>query len=162
MQQHLGGDRSWSCNLELESGALRKLLLASLLLVAPAARANIVYISQSGGAFSGGSACNGQTTQSASYFNTSSNWTDGAPTGNQIGPGTLVYLCGTFTFSAGTTGLKANTVLYGSSSSPRAIPPNGSAGDARARCRLGSSTSLRRVHRVRTNLKTRRSVGCSN
>jgi hypothetical protein len=61
------------------------------------AQTNTVYVSQSGGTFSGGTACNGQTTISLATFNTPGNWTNGTPTGNQIGPGTLVYLCGTIT-----------------------------------------------------------------
>lgn len=61
----------------------------------PVALANTVFIAQSGGTFSGGSACNGQSTQAVSYFNSSGNWTSGTPTGQQIGPGTTVYLCGT-------------------------------------------------------------------
>jgi hypothetical protein len=64
------------------------------------AQVNTVYISQNGGPFSGGSACNGQTTQTQAWFNTSANWTSGTPSGQQIGPGTLVYLCGTFTSGA--------------------------------------------------------------
>ncbi|MGH6875769.1 MAG: hypothetical protein ACREHV_00165, partial [Rhizomicrobium sp.] len=68
------------------------------------ASANTVYISQSGGTFSGGSACNGQATQTPAFFNTASNWTTATPTGNKIGPGTTVYLCGTFTATAGTSG----------------------------------------------------------
>jgi len=62
--------------------------------------ANTVYISQNGGTFSGGTACNGQATLPISFVNTSSNWVSGNPSGNQIGPGTTVYLCGTFSGSA--------------------------------------------------------------
>jgi hypothetical protein len=67
---------------------------------------NTVYVSQSGGTFSGGTACNGQTTQSLSSFNTASNWTSGTPTGNKIGPGTLVYACGTFTVAVSGVGFQ--------------------------------------------------------
>ncbi len=75
-------------------GQLRFLAIP-LLLSALAAHANSVYLSQSGGTFSGGAACNGQSTQTAStYFNNASNWTSGTPTGSQIGPGSNVYVCG--------------------------------------------------------------------
>jgi hypothetical protein len=74
------------------------LLFESFVLAGSAlAQVNTVYISQNGGPFSGGSACNGQTTQTPAWFNTSSNWTSGTPSGRQIGPGTVVYLCGTLT-----------------------------------------------------------------
>ena len=75
---------------------MRKLLL-TLILFTASAWANTVYLSQSGGTFSGGSACNGQSAQAYTYFSNSSNWTTGTPTGNQIGPGTTVYICGTIT-----------------------------------------------------------------
>ncbi|HUY12645.1 MAG TPA: hypothetical protein VMX16_03305 [Terriglobia bacterium] len=52
-----------------------------------------VYISQSGGG--NGSSCSSPL--AVSYFNTAGNWTSGTPTGTQIGPGTTVHLCGTFT-----------------------------------------------------------------
>jgi Chitobiase/beta-hexosaminidase C-terminal domain len=74
-----------------------------LLALAVPCLANTVYISQSGGTFSGGTACNGQSAQSLSFLQTSTNWVSSGPTGNQIGPGTTVYLCGTFTGTANAT-----------------------------------------------------------
>ncbi len=59
------------------------------------AKANDVYISQNGGG--NGSSCSSPLVYT--YFNTSSNWTSGTPTGVQIGPGTTVHLCGTITNS---------------------------------------------------------------
>jgi hypothetical protein len=64
------------------------------------ASATNVYVSQNGGTFSGGSACNGQTTISLATLNSSSSWGGGA---SQIGPGTTVYLCGTLTGAANST-----------------------------------------------------------
>src|SRR5271167_3518712 len=69
---------------------------ACALLFASTASANDVYISQNGNG--GGSSCS--DTQSATYFNTPGNWGSG---GNQIGPGTTVHVCGTFTGTAGGT-----------------------------------------------------------
>lgn len=77
------------------SSKLRKFYRFALFLCfCSPALANTVYLSQSGGTFSGGSACNGQTAQAYTYFNSSGNWTSGTPSGNQIGPGTTVYICG--------------------------------------------------------------------
>jgi hypothetical protein len=55
-----------------------------------------IYITQSGSA-SGNCTTNVQT---PAFFNTSSNWGSGA---SQIGPGTTVLICGTFTGTAGAT-----------------------------------------------------------
>ena len=63
------------------------------------ASATNVYVSQNGGSFSGGSACNGQTTISLAAFQGSSLWGGGA---TQIGPGTTVYICGAITVSQNT------------------------------------------------------------
>jgi hypothetical protein len=68
-----------------------------------------VYISQSGGTFSGGTACNGQTALSCggsgqstcSAFNNAANWGTGA---TQIGAGTTVWVCGTITAAAAASG----------------------------------------------------------
>jgi hypothetical protein len=65
-------------------------LLLLFLASSPAARANDIYISQSGSG--AGSSCSSPL--SAAFFNNSSNWGTGA---GQIGPGTTVHLCGTFT-----------------------------------------------------------------
>jgi hypothetical protein len=59
------------------------------------AQAANVYITQNGSP-SGNCSTNVQT---PSFFNTASNWGNGA---SQIGAGTVVHLCGTFTASAGT------------------------------------------------------------
>jgi hypothetical protein len=61
-------------------------LVPTLLLSAAPARATSIYVSQSGGAFSGGTACNGQTTIAASTFNSTT-----------LTAGETVYLCGTIT-----------------------------------------------------------------
>lgn len=62
----------------------------------PAPPGNL-YISQSGGGT--GASC--ASPQSVAYFNNASNWTSGTPSGGQIGPGTTVQFCGTFTSTAG-------------------------------------------------------------
>jgi len=82
------------------------LLIVALLVVAfcPSSLwANTVYISQNGGSFNGGTACNGQSTQSLSFLQNGNNWTAKNPTGNQVGPGTTVYLCGTLSGSVNST-----------------------------------------------------------
>jgi len=74
-----------------------------LLMGSKTAMANDVYIAQTGGG--AGSSCSSPL--AVSYFNTSTNWTSGAPSGTKIGPGTTVHLCGTFTGTAGSTMLTA-------------------------------------------------------
>ena len=91
------------------------IVFVSLLFGAPAARADNFYISQNGGAFSGGSACNGQTTQSVTWFNTKGNWSNPKVSG-KIGPGDTVYLCGTWNLGAAATLLQFQN--SGSSGSP--------------------------------------------
>lgn len=80
----------------------------------PAALANDIYISQSGNG--SGSSCS--STLSASFFNNSASWGTAA---GQIGPGTTVHLCGTFTGAPGSvmlsfqgngTALSPITVLF--------------------------------------------------
>jgi hypothetical protein len=68
-----------------------------------------IYITQNGSP-TGVCASNVQT---PAFFNTAGNWGSGAA---QIGPGTTVHLCGTFTFPAGTTGFTFQG--SGSSGSP--------------------------------------------
>jgi hypothetical protein len=70
-------------------------------------------VSQTGGTFSGGSACNGQTTISLATANSSRSWGSGA---TQIGPGTTVYLCGALTTTAG--GVILNIQNSGTSGNP--------------------------------------------
>lgn len=60
------------------------------------ASAKDIYISQSG--TGSGTSC--ADTLPASWFNNSANWGSGS---TQIGPGTTVHLCGTFTGTAGST-----------------------------------------------------------
>ena len=60
------------------------------------ASAKDIYLSQSGS----GSGTSCADTLPASWFNNSANWGSGA---TQIGPGTTVHLCGTFTGAAGST-----------------------------------------------------------
>ncbi|HVM77365.1 MAG TPA: Ig-like domain-containing protein, partial [Candidatus Paceibacterota bacterium] len=57
-----------------------------------------IYISQSGSGTGSGSDCS--NTHPVSWFNASGNWGSNA---GQIGPGTTVHLCGTFTAPAGTS-----------------------------------------------------------
>ncbi|MGD1154705.1 MAG: hypothetical protein ABSA41_02635 [Terriglobia bacterium] len=101
------------------------LLVPTLLLFAAPARATTIYVSQSGGTFSGGSACNGQTAISASTFNATT-----------LTAGDTVYLCGTITTaltnsSSGTSGSKI-TIQWDSGASlsvcstTGAIQPSGS------------------------------------
>lgn len=63
-----------------------------------------VYVTQSGSSTGN---CTGSPLLSAAQFNNAANWGTGS---SQIGPGTTVHLCGTFTGSAGSTMLavKAN------------------------------------------------------
>ncbi len=99
----------------LKKAAITLACLAFFAVGAHASAAN-VYLSQSGGTFSGGSACNGQSTQAYTFFNNSSNWGSGA---SQIGPGTIVWICGTITAANGTYAL--NVQGSGSSASPVTI-----------------------------------------
>jgi len=64
-------------------------------------RANDIYIAQSATGAANGADC--ADALAVTYFNTSGNWTSGIPAGTQIGPGTTVHLCGTFTGTAGQT-----------------------------------------------------------
>jgi hypothetical protein len=83
--------------------ALRFAFLALFLLAASLgarAQASDVYITPDG---TGQGVCTSNPHNPA-WFNNSGNWGNGA---SQIGPGTTVHLCGTFTFAAGATGLTA-------------------------------------------------------
>jgi Legume lectin domain len=84
---------------------MRRLVFAYVFfLFAASAKASItnVYITQNGTTNGTGTSCSDSL--SASWFNTPGNWGGGA---NQIGPGTTVHLCGTFTGAAGSTMLTA-------------------------------------------------------
>jgi len=92
-----------------------KTLLAlafSILAIATAASANDVYIAQSVAGGNTGADC--ADAKAGSYFNTSGNWVSSGPTGIQIGPGTTVHVCGTWTGTGGAAGL---LVFHGSGSS---------------------------------------------
>jgi hypothetical protein len=78
------------------------------------ATGNNVYIAQSGAGSVNGLDC--ADAEPYTYFNSSGNWS-GSPTGIQIGPGTTVHLCGTFSVSGGTSGL-LNAQGSGSSGNP--------------------------------------------
>lgn len=75
------------------------------------ARANDIYLSQSGAGAGDASSCS--NAKPVSFFNSSSNWGTGT---SQIGPGDTVHLCGTITGSGGTTALTFQGT--GTSSSP--------------------------------------------
>jgi hypothetical protein len=70
------------------------------------------YVTSTGGAV--GNCPAGSTTFTPAQFNTSSNWGSGS---SQIGPGTVVLVCGTITVSGGATGL----TFQGSGSSENPI-----------------------------------------
>jgi hypothetical protein len=78
----------------------RRLLLAMIFSFALAsfASANDIYIAQNAQGANSGADC--ADAHAASWFNSSANWGSSA---GQIGPGTTVHLCGTFTGSAGST-----------------------------------------------------------
>jgi hypothetical protein len=61
-------------------------LIGGLFLLCPAVRATTIYVAQTAGTFSGGTACNGQTAISVSTFNSTT-----------LSAGETVYLCGTIT-----------------------------------------------------------------
>jgi len=71
-------------------------VFVALLFGAPSASANDLYLTQSGGG--AGTSCG--SALAVSFFNNSANW---GTAGNQIGPGTTVHLCGTFTGAAAST-----------------------------------------------------------
>lgn len=85
-------------------------LFGTLCAVSAFGSATNIYITQSGSP-TGNCTSNVQT---PAFFNNAANWGTGA---NQIGPGTTVLLCGTFTFAAGATGL----TVQGSGSSGKPI-----------------------------------------
>jgi hypothetical protein len=75
------------------------IILILLLSVRPsAASATNVYVSQTASGADTGADC--ADAHSAAWFNTSANWGSGS---TQIGPGTTVHLCGTFTAGANAT-----------------------------------------------------------
>lgn len=68
-------------------------------LTCTAARANDIYITQNQSGAHTGQTC--ADAYAYTFFNNSANWGAGL---NQIGPGTIVHLCGTFTAAAGSSG----------------------------------------------------------
>jgi hypothetical protein len=88
--------------------------LTIVCLLAGAASAADVYITQNGSGANSGADCS--NARSAAWFNTTSNWGSSA---GQIGPGTTVHLCGTFTGAAGSTMLTVRGA--GSSGNPITI-----------------------------------------
>ena len=91
------GQDSSRARFALSLSILAAMLLA-MLTVAPgaSAQASDVYITPDG---SGQGVCT-SSPHNPAWFNSSGNWGTGAA---QIGPGTTVHLCGTFTGSAGST-----------------------------------------------------------
>lgn len=87
---------------------MRKILagIALLIVFVSVSRATTYYVSQAGGTFSGGSACNGQTAHAYSWLNGSGNYTSGD----------TVYLCGTITSelemaNSGTSASRINVIF---------------------------------------------------
>lgn len=75
---------------------------------------NTIYVSQSGGLYSGvGTACPGQTAISVANHNTGSFWS-ASPTPGKISPGSTVKLCGTITSQLVPqgSGLSGQPILY--------------------------------------------------
>jgi len=106
----------------LSKASFFAMILAGLVIgcgMASASSASNVYIAQTATGSANGSSC--ANAYAYTFFNTSGNWGSGA---NQIGPGTTVHLCGTFTAAAGTSeylvfqgsGTSGNpvTLLFGS------------------------------------------------
>ena len=79
----------------------RKLLViaAFTFLIAGFSSATDIYIAQNAAGGNTGADC--ADAHAVTWFNTSSNWGSGS---SQIGPGTTVHLCGTFTAPAGSSG----------------------------------------------------------
>jgi hypothetical protein len=111
------------------------MVFAALVMGRSTALANGVYIAQTAVGAANGADC--ANALGVTYFNTSGNWASGTPNGTQIGPGTTVHLCGTFTGTAGSTMLTVQgsgssgnpiTVLFESGASLTAPYWNGSSG----------------------------------
>ncbi len=108
--------------------APRKVLLAAILVIFATAfsTASNIYIAQNAAGGNTGADC--ADAHAAAWFNSSSNWGSAA---SQIGPGTTVNLCGTFTSQlngqgSGTSGSPI-TILFtpGAQISPAVCPSNG-------------------------------------
>ena len=91
----IGNFKSSAINLrQLFLLGVTALLLCGLNATGASAQAKNVYITPDGG----GSGICTTGTQAPAWFNNGANWGSGA---NQIGPGTIVHLCGTFNAPAG-------------------------------------------------------------
>jgi hypothetical protein len=97
--------------------SLLALTLACLVGDTVNANATDLYVSQQATGLANGQDC--ADSLGVTHFNTASYWVSASPVGTQIGPGTTVHLCGTFTFAAGATGLTVQT--SGTSGSPITI-----------------------------------------
>jgi hypothetical protein len=71
---------------------MKKYILLFLFALTAIVHANAVYIAQNATGSANGS--NAANALPVSYFNNIGNWTSEVPTGFQIGPGTVVHLCG--------------------------------------------------------------------
>ena len=81
----------------------RILCIFALIIAATLVHAtNAVYIAQTAAGSANGTSC--ANAYALTYFNTAGNWS-ATPTGTQIGPGSTVHLCGTFTGTAGQNGM---------------------------------------------------------
>jgi len=95
-------NRGWQGRVLEAGGTLCALLLLGIVIGGGTAHANDIYIAQSATGANNGSNC--ANAYPYTFFNAAGNWGAAA---NQIGPGTTVHLCGTFTGSAGGTLLAA-------------------------------------------------------
>jgi len=75
--------------LSMRNAARLILLVSAIFLFSGVCFANDIYIAQSASGTSNGSSC--ANARAASFFNSGSNWGNGT---TQIGPGTVVHLCG--------------------------------------------------------------------
>ncbi len=113
--QHIGFSSCRISFLEVKrllAAGLLVLLFSGLAAAGASAQARDVYITPDGG---GSGVCTNNT-HPPSWFNSSGNWGSG---GSQIGPGTIVHLCGTFTGAQNSTLLTAQG--SGSSGNPVTI-----------------------------------------
>jgi hypothetical protein len=84
--------------MSLFKKAVLTMACLTLFTIGAHASANAVYIAQNAAGAANGADC--ADAKPVSFFNTPGNWGSGTA---QIGPGTTVYLCGTFTGAAGST-----------------------------------------------------------
>jgi hypothetical protein len=91
----------------------RNLLFLVILAIAAVGNSagNDVYLAQAAVGGNNGADCADALVYT--FFNSSSNWTSGTPTGTKIGPGTTVHICGTIT---GTTNFQPFVFQRGGSS----------------------------------------------